>query len=103
MSSSAHTKPAIIAATVCLIGGLVAYFRKNSVASLVGSSFIAVLFTAGALMDAEPGGKKVCLAASLLLTLTMGIRAVKTQKMVPIVVAIGGLGCIGFFAFLGSK
>jgi uncharacterized membrane protein (UPF0136 family) len=93
---------ASVVSGLCAVGGAVGYARKNSVASLVAGSGIAMLYAASAYQlnnkrTAETG-RLIGLTSSVLLAAGMGSRAIKSPKPIPVAVAtIGAFTAILFF------
>ena len=94
---------ASVLSALTLLGGLIAFVRKGSVPSLVGSSVIALLYGAGAALPLHSYGQQFTVSASLLLTIVMGVRAIKTRKLVPIVGLVVGALSLAYFGTFAKK
>lgn len=87
-----------------MVGGVVAYVRKGSVPSLMGSSLVSALFFLAAYMYNSGSTKAVYVAlmASGVLTASGLARAIQTnfEKPVPLGLSILGLFSTGYYGFL---
>lgn len=87
-----------------MMGGLIAYFRKGSLPSLLGSTFVSALFFLSAYLYNSGSTKAVyvALVASGVLTATGLARAIQTnfEKPVPLGLSILGLLSTGYYGYL---
>lgn len=86
------------------MGGLIAYFRKGSLPSLLGSCFVSALFFGSAFLykAGNTNAVYVALVASGVLTATGLARAIQTnfEKPVPLGLSILGMVSIGYYGYL---
>ncbi|KAI5958826.1 hypothetical protein KGF57_002260 [Candida theae] len=99
--------PTIILSSLCAIGGLMGYFRKNSLPSLLGGLGVSALYAiAGYIINSNGRyGVELALAASILLLLAGLSRSITTnfQKPVPLLLlALGILSGGIYFKKLGK-
>jgi len=90
-----------VLSALCAIGGLMGYFRKNSVPSLVGGLVVSALYgSAGYIMNLNgKHGEELALGASIILFLAGLVRSYATGFSKPIPLLLLALGAIagGFY------
>ncbi|CAD1808304.1 Transmembrane proteins 14C family protein [Candida parapsilosis] len=90
-----------VLSALCAIGGLMGYFRKNSVPSLVGGLVVSALYgSAGYIMNSNgKHGEELALGASIILFLAGLVRSYATGFSKPIPLLLLALGAIagGFY------
>lgn len=93
--------PSFTMAGLCGIGGLMGFYRKGSMPSLIGGLTCAALYgTAGYLLKQNADwGLELAIGTSALLTAGMLPRAIKTVKPVPIAVTLIGGISTGYYIY----